>query len=108
MDFLSPAKVNLGLRVTGRRKNGYHELSMLNTLIDLADTVSIAVECGTGVSVVVTDAVNGQLNPDLSCADKNFAGQAAQLVLDEAGLRASVAIRINKSIPTIALISNLQ
>ena len=33
----APAKLNLFLRVTGRRADGYHELQTAYTLIDLAD-----------------------------------------------------------------------
>ena len=39
----APAKLNLFLHVTGRRADGYHELQTLFQLIDLADTVPIAV-----------------------------------------------------------------
>ena len=39
----APAKLNLFLHVTGRRADGYHELQTLFQLIDLADTVTIAV-----------------------------------------------------------------
>jgi 4-diphosphocytidyl-2-C-methyl-D-erythritol kinase len=35
------AKVNLRLKVTGRRPDGYHLLSMLNTTVDLADELGV-------------------------------------------------------------------
>jgi 4-diphosphocytidyl-2-C-methyl-D-erythritol kinase len=37
----APAKVNLRLKVLGRRPDGYHLLSMLNVLISLADEVRV-------------------------------------------------------------------
>jgi 4-diphosphocytidyl-2-C-methyl-D-erythritol kinase len=39
----APAKLNLFLHVVGRRPDGYHQLQTLFQLVDLADTVSIAV-----------------------------------------------------------------
>jgi 4-diphosphocytidyl-2-C-methyl-D-erythritol kinase len=39
----APAKLNLFLHVTGRRPDGYHELQTVFQLIDLCDTVTLAV-----------------------------------------------------------------
>lgn len=49
----APAKINLRLKVTGRRHDGYHYLSMLNTSCSLFDElfVSLAQEPGISVSV---------------------------------------------------------
>ena len=38
----APAKLNLFLHVLGRRADGYHQLQTVFQLVDLADTVSIA------------------------------------------------------------------
>lgn len=37
--FPAPAKLNLDLRITGRREDGYHNIESIFCLIDLQDTV---------------------------------------------------------------------
>ena len=37
--FSAPAKLNLDLRITGRREDGYHNIESIFCLIDLQDTV---------------------------------------------------------------------
>lgn len=50
----APAKINLRLKVLGRRKDSYHLLSMLNTTCSsLADQVHVRLRMGEAVSVVM-------------------------------------------------------
>lgn len=43
----APAKINLYLRVTGKRADGYHDLATLMLMVGLADEVAVAAD-GTG------------------------------------------------------------
>ena len=49
----APAKVNLALRITERRADGYHELSSVFLRLDLADEVGLADTRAASDSLVV-------------------------------------------------------
>ena len=49
----APAKVNLGLRVVGRRADGYHELESLFVPIDLADAIALQIESSSTPQVAL-------------------------------------------------------
>ena len=46
--LLSPAKVNLFLRILGKRPDGYHELQSVLQPVSLFDEISLSVEPGEG------------------------------------------------------------
>lgn len=50
--FLSPAKLNLGLRVTGKRPDGYHTLETCFCLIDLFDEIRIQITQSGKISLI--------------------------------------------------------
>lgn len=90
----SPAKINLGLDVLGRRADGYHEVRTLLQLVDLMDTVEIE-PTADGVRLTST----GWPVPG---GDENLAARAAALLLEEVGASAGVVIRLEKRIPVAA------
>jgi 4-diphosphocytidyl-2-C-methyl-D-erythritol kinase len=52
--IVAPAKINLRLKVLGRREDGYHLLSMLNTTCSsLTDELQVRLKSGGGISVVM-------------------------------------------------------
>lgn len=61
MNLRSPAKINLGLNVLGRRDDGYHDLESIFVAIDLCDDITIEpsstldVECSPPVTNSITD-----------------------------------------------------
>ena len=55
MRFTSPAKINLGLEVLGRRLDGYHDLSSNMLAIDLCDEVIVH----SGVDAEIADQIEG-------------------------------------------------
>lgn len=87
----APAKINLTLRVLGRRADGYHELESVMHLIDLVDVITLQPgECGIELH---------SNNPLLPGGEDNLAGQAARLFLEKYVVGAGVKIFIEKNIP---------
>jgi 4-diphosphocytidyl-2-C-methyl-D-erythritol kinase len=88
--FQSPAKVNLGLEVLGRRGDGYHSIRSILVPISLHDTISI-VPGGRKL-----DFHGGQGAPK---DDTNLAVRAVKLLAERTGVRHGITIRIVKRIP---------
>ena len=93
---LAPAKLNLGLRVVGRRSDGYHLLESLFVPLDLADRLRIEVEPAAQTSISV--ALVGHTG-DVPAGDDNLVARAARAFLDAAGLAARVTLTLDKQIP---------
>jgi 4-diphosphocytidyl-2-C-methyl-D-erythritol kinase len=90
----APAKINLFLRVTGRRADGYHELDSLFVPVSLCDRVAIALRPAPVPSVMLRCEMAG-LGPD----DQNLAVRAARAFMAEFAVAAEVAIDLRKAIP---------
>jgi 4-diphosphocytidyl-2-C-methyl-D-erythritol kinase len=90
----APAKINLFLRVTGRRADGYHELDSLLVPITLCDRVAIAIRSATLPSISLRCDTPG-LGPD----DENLAVRAARAFMAEFAIAADARIDLRKAIP---------
>jgi 4-diphosphocytidyl-2-C-methyl-D-erythritol kinase len=84
------AKINLDLRVLGKRPDGFHELRTIFQTISLADTIDIAFTASrtTGIELEDTLAI-----PD------NLMSRTARLVLDAMRVTGRVEMRLTKRIP---------
>lgn len=93
-----PAKVNLFLEVTGKRPNGYHELTTLFAKIDLGDHLNLDLTPAsqTEISLQVTGPIGAQIP---ACAD-NLVCKAARAFLEHYALQARIHITLDKHIPT--------
>ncbi len=90
--LLSPAKVNLFLRILGKRPDGYHELQSLVQPVSLFDEISLSVEPGDGVSL-------SRSGREMPSGRDNLAVAACNLYLGDAAVRKRVSIGIKKNIP---------
>lgn len=88
---LAPAKINLVLRVLGRRPDGYHDIDTLFQAIDLCDRVEVRLT-GDGVDLEVEGA-------DLGPREQNLAHRAAQRFVEATGTESGVHVRLEKRIP---------
>jgi 4-diphosphocytidyl-2-C-methyl-D-erythritol kinase len=91
----APAKINLSLDVLHKRPDGYHEVKMVMTTIDLADRVELAERHDPKIVIHSHD----RYVPD---DHRNLAYQAAQLLKDRFHINKGVTISIVKTIPVAA------
>ncbi|MEJ2152438.1 MAG: 4-(cytidine 5'-diphospho)-2-C-methyl-D-erythritol kinase [Gemmatimonadota bacterium] len=92
----APAKINLYLKITGCRDDGYHTVDTGYQSIDLADTVTLA-PAPPGSDV--TCEVMGEWAEHVPQGDDNLAAHAARLIAEHTGRDPRVAITIDKRIP---------
>lgn len=91
----APAKINLTLDVLEKRKDGYHEVEMVMTTIDLADRLELTQIPQDQVAIV-------SRNRFVPADERNLAYQAATLMKERYGVKKGVEISINKVIPVAA------
>lgn len=88
----APAKINLSLRILGKRADGFHELETLMAPIQLADMLEISHGAGKGITLTCND-------PELSTGDDNLCVKTAQAFRVATGLDHGIAITLLKKIP---------
>ncbi|RXZ44792.1 4-(cytidine 5'-diphospho)-2-C-methyl-D-erythritol kinase [Crenobacter cavernae] len=89
--FPAPAKLNLMLKVVGRRPDGYHLLETVFRFIDFADTVEIAAT-DDGVVELVNPTPGVPVETDLTV-------RAARALQEASGSAKGARIRLTKRIP---------
>jgi 4-diphosphocytidyl-2-C-methyl-D-erythritol kinase len=106
----APAKVNLGLRVLGRRNDGYHLLESLFVPLDLADHLRVRISSAPAMSPLA-ERVSFRLEglggadpaADVPRGPENLAVRAALRFLEAAADPAiRVALELRKEIPSAA------
>ena len=92
----APAKVNLALHVTGRRKDGYHELDSLVAFAGVGD--QIAALPGHDLSLVV----GGPFAEGVPANGDNLILRAAERLRAMRGVTQGAQLRLTKSLPAAA------
>lgn len=88
--FRAYAKINLDLRVLGKRTDGYHELRTIFQTISLADEIGLAFEAASETSVVIEENI---------AIEDNLISRAARLFLGETGVTGTVRCELRKHVP---------
>ncbi|PAE18612.1 4-(cytidine 5'-diphospho)-2-C-methyl-D-erythritol kinase [Bacillus sp. 7504-2] len=91
----APAKINLSLDVLHKRPDGYHEVEMIMTTIDLADRLELTLLSEDEIKIVSQN----RFVPD---DQRNLAYQAAKLLKEKFHVKKGVKINIEKTIPVAA------
>jgi 4-diphosphocytidyl-2-C-methyl-D-erythritol kinase len=91
----APAKINLALDVLFKRPDGYHEVEMIMTTVDLADRIELKEIEQDKIQILS----HSRFVPD---DHRNLAYQAAHLIKERYGVKKGVSITIEKNIPVAA------
>jgi 4-diphosphocytidyl-2-C-methyl-D-erythritol kinase len=93
MQVLAPAKINLSLKILGRRNDRFHELATLVAPISLYDEIRIEKgRQGNGVEFRCDD-------PSIPQGDENLAVRAAKAFFETTTMEPAISIELTKKIP---------
>jgi 4-diphosphocytidyl-2-C-methyl-D-erythritol kinase len=90
IEVTAPAKINLTLRVLGRRADGFHDIETLIVPVGPVDRLSV--EEAPEWSFSCDD-------PTVPGDESNLVVKAARLFFAETGVRGAVSVRLTKTIP---------
>jgi 4-diphosphocytidyl-2-C-methyl-D-erythritol kinase len=91
----APAKLNIRLKITGKRPDGYHELVSIMVPVSLLDFIEVQQKKPPGVHL----SVRGLPVPE---DESNLVSRAAHSFLSHTGLQEGLSIRVSKNIPVAA------
>jgi 4-diphosphocytidyl-2-C-methyl-D-erythritol kinase len=94
LELAAHAKINLGLEVTGKRGDGYHDLVSVMQLVDLHDTLIFSL--AQDIRLLSDDPSM------LAEGEGNLVLRAAHLLRQTYGVSGGVSITLHKRIPTAA------
>lgn len=102
------AKLNLGLRILGRREDGYHELESVFVPLDLHDALRVTLldearAKGTRARIDFSlERGDDRAGNGVPAGEENLAVRAARSFLEAAGFEGPVRVELRKSIPVAA------
>lgn len=93
LELDSPAKINLWLRILGRREDGFHEVQTRLCKVAIADTVVLERRAsGTGLEFTCSE-------PGLPLDDSNLAVRALKAFEERAGIHLAWRLHLEKRLP---------
>ncbi|QFF97385.1 4-(cytidine 5'-diphospho)-2-C-methyl-D-erythritol kinase [Psychrobacillus glaciei] len=91
----APAKINLTLDVLHKRPDGYHEVEMIMTTVDLSDRIGLERREDGKIHILSVDRF-------VPTDFRNLAYQAAKILKEMYHVKSGVTIKIEKNIPVAA------
>lgn len=88
------AKINLSLKILGKRNDGFHEIQTIMQNVSLFDEINISIS-GKGLTIECTDK-------KVPVDGRNFCYKAAMILAEKYKIEPNIKIHINKNIPTEA------
>ncbi|EKD27158.1 MAG: 4-diphosphocytidyl-2-C-methyl-D-erythritol kinase [uncultured bacterium] len=93
MKIFSPAKVNLFLKITQKRSDGYHELETIMQKIDFGDFIEISFNSSSKITI---ECNNPEVPPDSS----NIIWKVIEIFYKESKIKfTGIHVNLNKKIP---------
>ena len=93
LSVLTPAKINICLRITGKLPNGYHELFTIIVPVGLYDRLDFSLSNSQNIHFCCDDK-------SIPSDHKNLVFKAAKAFYERAGIPPSVKIDLYKTIPS--------
>ena len=93
--YKTPAKINIRLKITGRRSDGYHELVTIMVPVNLFDIIKIK---SNSRGIIDLDSQGFEVPADSS----NLVYRAAASFFSQTGLSEGISINLKKNIPVSA------
>ncbi len=93
-----PAKINLTLKVTGKRDDGFHNIDSIMQTINLFDYLSISVEKSDKTEIFLSGTSN-----EIPYNEKNLVSKACRLFIEKTQIPPhKITVFIEKNIPVAA------
>ncbi|KAL8055656.1 hypothetical protein ABFX02_04G069400 [Erythranthe guttata] len=94
LTLFSPCKINVFLRITGKRADGFHDLASLFHVISLGDKIKFSLSPSKSTDRLTTNA------PGVPLDDKNLIIKALNLFRRKTGTDKYFWIHLDKKVPT--------
>lgn len=92
LEIVAPAKVNLSLRILGKRPDGYHDLRSLVCPVSVFDRLRLRAGSEVGILFRCSDST-------IPSDETNLVVRAARLFCDQVGIEPALEIDLEKGIP---------
>jgi 4-diphosphocytidyl-2-C-methyl-D-erythritol kinase len=96
IDIKAPAKINLFLKVLGKRNDGYHDIFSWFQAVSLFDNLSFEKKSQPGFELDIEGS------DQLSCADDNLIIKTSLILFEKFKLPGGLKIKLKKNIPIAA------